>query len=571
MLRHSFVILAIVLVSSWVMSACPEKQEKKPPIQTQAPSEETKVTNQINKTLIRALVAEPHNLNPVLSFDVYSGDVQRLIFNPLLSIDSSPNSILVGRLAERWEISADKKTITFFLRPGITWHDGEPFSAEDVKFTFDAPLREDIPSPSIKSLFDILSHVEVMDEHTIAFHFKYAFSPGISKFIGVQIIPKHCLDEQALARETKRRGLEKPVTFMTSSFNRHPIGTGPYIFQEWETAQHIKLKHNQNYWDKKHVPHIEHIMLKIIPKPTVAFNIMQKGELHVLRVLPEQYMQFKRLHHLHQDYVALRFYRPVYYFIAWNQRPEKKFFTERRIRQAMTHALDRKAFIEKVNYGMGKILSGPFYFQSWAYNPHIQAIPFDLEKAAELIQAAGWKDHDNNGIIDKNGVQFEFELLIPSGRQIYAQLAQLIQASLKDMNINVLIRVYEWSVFLEKTRQREFDAYIAGISLDVDPDPYELFHSSQINEGMNDFGYANKKVDKLIAAGRQEFDQTKRQKIYWEIHKIINEDQPCTFIYTPMDIYILSKKIENVQVSPFGLFRFFPGQLSWSFTENQGR
>ncbi|MFC1851158.1 ABC transporter substrate-binding protein [candidate division CSSED10-310 bacterium] len=255
----------------------------------------------------------------------------------------------------------------------------------------------------------------------------------------------------------------------------------------------------------------------------------------------------------------------IYFYIGWNMRPERKFFLDKRVRKAMTYALDRKSFVEKAGYGLAIISTGPFLFKSWAYNPRIDPWPFDLDKAAELLHLAGWVDQDGDGILDRAGLKFKFELLLPSGAPTFVQLASIIQANLKNLSIEVIIRVLDWSVYLDKTHRGEFDACLGGWLMGIDPDPYSMWHSSQIGAGNNDIGYVNEEVDRLLIAGRSEFERQKRQKIYWKIHKIIHEEQPCTFIYTKMETYILSKRIQNYEISPFGLFDFFPGQLAWSF------
>ncbi|MFC1849175.1 peptide-binding protein [candidate division CSSED10-310 bacterium] len=518
----------------------------------------------LKNTLIRELASDPSYLNPVLANDNPSFQVVRLIYDNLLDIDESPNSNLVGRLAEKWAVSEDKLTVTFYLRRGVTWHDGKPFTAEDVKFTFDTAMRDDIPALLMKSTVETLERVEVIDPHVVKFYFKHPFSPGLLNVGQTFIIPKHRLDDKGLIQEKLSRNVSGQVTFLTTEYNRKPIGTGAYIFQEWKTNQHIKLTANKAYWNPDLSPKIRNVTIKIIPNRTTAFNVLQKGNLDVFRARAIHYLHFARLTSLHQDFLAEKISQPSYYYIGWNMRSERPFFSDQRVRMAMTHALDRKAFVEKAGYGLAEILTGPFYYKSWAYNPNLEAIPFDLNKAAQLLDAAGWRDHDADGILDKNGRKFEFELLISSGSPTFAQLAAIVQANLKSLSIEVLIRVYEWSVYLSKSNKGEFDALIGGWVLGVDPDPYSIFHSSQITTGNNDIGYDNKKIDALLEAGRQEYDRQKRQQIYWQIHQIIHDEQPFTFVYTRMETYILSKRIEGYLVSPYGLFAFYPGPLNWS-------
>ncbi|MFC1854043.1 peptide-binding protein, partial [candidate division CSSED10-310 bacterium] len=528
------------------------------------PAKKAVLSSTPHDTLLRSLGADPQYLNPVLSNDSSSSRVEELIYDQMLKIDSSPDVNLVGRLAERWEVSDDKLIITFYLRKGIQWHDGQDFTADDVKFTFDVAMREDVPAVGLQSTVETLNKIEVLDPYTVAFHFRYPFSPGLLRVGAVYIVPEHRLNEKGLVLETEQGGKKEAVTFMTTDFNRNPIGTGPYRFQEWKTSQRINLIRNENYWDKDNFPRIEKVMFKIIPNSTVSFNVLQKGELDLSSVRPIQYLHFQRLKHLHQNFQTLKFYTPSLTYIAWNSRADNKFFSDRRVRTAMTHALDRAAFVEKIEYNLAKIVSGPFYLKSWAYNPNIKPLPYDLEKAAQLLNEAGWQDNDGDGILDKNGLKFEFELIINAESASFTQLASIIQANLKKLFIEAKIKAFEWSVFLERKRHGEFDATMGAWHLSVDPDQYSLWHSSQVEVGNNQIGYANEEVDKLLEAGRREFERNKRQEIYWKIHEILHHDQPYTFIDCYMQTYVIAKRVENYEVSPYGLFEFFPGPLSWS-------
>ncbi|MFC1853957.1 peptide-binding protein [candidate division CSSED10-310 bacterium] len=512
--------------------------------------------------LIRELHSDPQFLNPVLTDDYPSQLVERLIFDPLIDIDGSPESNPVGRLAEKWAVSEDKLAITFFLRQNITWHDGKQFSADDVKFTFDIAMMKEIPAVGMKSTVDTLRKVEVTDPHTVIFHFKHPFSPGLLGVGRKLIVPKHLLDAGGLANESSQK--KSSVTFVTTDFNQNPVGTGPYTVQQWQKGQHIKLGRNEEYWDKKHLPQIKTILIKIVRSRQHGFTMVAKGDLDIFNTLPEQYLQFQKVSKLQQKLVDEKFYEPAYYFIAWNVRPEKLFFSDKQVRQAMTYATDRETFLKNAEAGLGQIVTGPFYFKSWAYNHSLKPYPFDLKKAAELLDSAGWQDRDGDGIRDKEGVPFTFELLIASGRPRYKNMATILQDNLKKLSVELFISEVEWSTYLERLNKGQFYAYVGGWSMGVDPDPYMKWHSSQIYRGANNIGYENDEVDTLLEQARSEYDRQKRIKAYWRIHEIIHDEQPHTFIHTPMEIYIMSKKIKNYQISPFGFYEFFPGTLTWT-------
>lgn len=511
-------------------------------------------------TLYREISAEPPSLNPILTVDEMSAMVEELIFEPLLQVDSSPESNLVGRLAKNWQISDDHRTITFFLREGITWHDGKPFTANDVKFTFDLARNDNIPAIGMHAIIETIENIEILDKNIIQFTFKYPYSPGLVNVGRIFIVPKHLL-RQYSSVDSSRESLD----ISNAPFNSNPVGTGPYRFQEWQKGKYVVLTKNTSYWDKQNYPHIDHVFYRILASQYAALNYLKRGELDVFRAKPLFYARFQHMPQIHDNFEIKQFFEPSFFYIGWNVRPDKKLFRDRRVRVAMTHALDRDTFIAKALKGMGSIVTGPYFFKSWAYNQKITPYPFDLEKTAQLLHEAGWKDTNGDNILDKDGMNFEFELLISNDAREYSLLAAMLHQSLKSVSVNMTVREVDWSIYLEKTQLGDFDACIGGWGLDVDPDPYEFFHSSQIDVGNNFIGYNNPGLDHLLEEGRRLFDRSQRQKIYYQIHQILHDEQPYTFAYISKETYIFSNRLTNFIFSPFGPFRFFPGILSWQF------
>lgn len=187
--------------------------------------------------------------------------------------------------------------------------------------------------------------------------------------------------------------------------------------------------------------------------------------------------------------------------------------------------------------------TGPFPNHLWYANPSVKAIPFDPQKARHLLAEAGWKDTNGDGILDRDGKPFRFTLITNSGNETRRDVGVLVQRQLREIGIDVTFELYEWSVFLKNfINARHFDACILGWGLSVDPDAYEIWHSSQIEKGFNFISYRNPEVDRLWEEGRREYDLEKRKKTYWQIHELIAEDQPYTFLYVPLGISALQKK-----------------------------
>jgi peptide/nickel transport system substrate-binding protein len=230
-----------------------------------------------------------------------------------------------------------------------------------------------------------------------------------------------------------------------------------------------------------------------------------------------------------------------YTYVGYNLK--NPLFQDKRVRRALTHAINREEIVRYVLYDLGMVATGPFPNQLWYWNPRVKPIPYDRQKARELLAEAGWKDTHGDGILERDGRPFRFTLITNSGNDIRRDVAVLVQRQLREIGIDVTIELYEWSVFLNDFIDvKHFDACILGWSLSVDPDAYEIWHSSQIDKGFNFVSYQNLEVDRLLEEGRREYDHEKRKKIYWRIHELIAEDQPYTFLFVPLSLSALQKR-----------------------------
>ena len=231
----------------------------------------------------------------------------------------------------------------------------------------------------------------------------------------------------------------------------------------------------------------------------------------------------------------------------------RPYFSDASVRKAMTQLINREAILQKLNFGLGKIVTGPFYDQAPSYNKDIQPLPYDPEHARALLKEAGWVDHDGDGILDKDGKPFRFEFLIPSGRRFAERLASILKEDLKKVGIEMEIVQIEWALFIKNLDDRKFDAVTLGWVFGVEQDPYQVWHSSQAEKGSNFVGFENKEADRLIEEGRQEFDSKKRAALYREFHRIVDDVQPYTFLYSSPYLIALDKRFQNVQIHPVGM------------------
>jgi peptide/nickel transport system substrate-binding protein len=261
------------------------------------------------------------------------------------------------------------------------------------------------------------------------------------------------------------------------------------------------------------------------------------------------------------------YYVPQYNYIAWNCR--SVWFKDSRVRRAMTMLFDRQTINDELYSGFATIVTGPFYFNSWAYDRSIDPIPFDPDEAKRLLDEAGWVDQDNDGVREKDRVRFVFDYFITSGGQTARRFAELLQEECQKAGIVVNIRPLEGATFFDKMFKGEYDGTALAWRLDNDPDIYDTFHSSHVPPiGLNHTFYSNSDVDSLLELGRVEYDRDSRQEIYHKVHRLIHEDQPYTFVNSVPEKRPINKRIKNVVVSPNGPFNFYPGAIYWYVKED---
>ena len=482
--------------------------------------------------IIAGSIGDASTLIPILASDSASQDIVGLVFNGLLKYDK--NIKLVGDLAESWKVSSDKLTITFHLRKNVRWHDGFPFTASDVMFTYKKLTDPDVPTP-YSGDFERIKKAEVVDPYTFRVTYKEQFSPALASW-GMWIMPEHLLKDKNLIK---------------CSFARHPIGTGPYKFKEWKTGQRIVLKANNDYFEGR--PYIDKYVFQIIPDDATMFLELSAGNVDWMGLNPVQYTYQTNKTWFKTGFNKYKYPSFGYTYLGYNLK--NWLFKNKLVRQALTYAINKTDIIKGVLLGLGEISTGPFPPESWAYNKHVRRYPYNPLKAKEMLKLCGWKDHDGDGWIDKDGKVFEFEIITNQGNAQRKKCAEIIQQNLRLVGIKVNIRIIEWASFInEFINKKRFEAVLLAWGLGRDPDCFDIWHSSKTKAGeFNFISYSNLEVDKLLEDGRKEFEYDKRRQIYHRIHEIIAEDQACTFLYVPDSLPVVNARFKDVEVSPIGI------------------
>jgi peptide/nickel transport system substrate-binding protein len=495
-------------------------------------------------TFVEASIGDARRLNPVIANDGASGTIIEQVFNGLVKYDK--NIKVVGDLAERWDVSNGGKTITFHLRKGVKWHDSVEFTADDCLFTYHKFIDPNVVTPYSSSYMDI-SKAEVVSKYVFRVTYREPFSPALESW-ATGMIPKHLLEGKDIN---------------TDQFNRHPIGTGPYKFKEWISGQKIVLDANDDYFEGR--PNIDQFIYRIIPDSSTMFQELLSGGVDMMSLNPLQYLRKSETRRIRENYVKFRYPANAYTYMGYNLR--NPLFSEIKVRQALSYAINRQGIIDGILLGLGRPCTGPFSYVSWAYNPNARSYDYDPERARRMLAEAGWKDLDNNGILEKNGKPFRFTIMTNQGNTERIRTAEIMQQNLKTLGIDVNIRVMEWQAFLDQIDKRSFDAIILGWSMGRDPDIYDIWHSSKTKKGEYNFiGYKNAEVDRLLVEGRRTFDMEKRKKIYFHIHAILAEEQPYAFLYVPDATPILHIRFKGVKVEPLGIMYNF---IDWYVPKNR--
>lgn len=503
-------------------------------------------------TVIRRLESECKTLNYVLATTAYEQFVLRHLYDPIIDYDE--NGDLVAVLASSLpSVSADHLRVTIKLRSDIHWQDGVPITARDVKFALDKIQDPNVPALNKLAYFEKLDRLETPDDHTLVFVWKEPFAPGMYAITQLWPIPEHVYGQG---------------NFLTHPGNRKPVGSGPFMLDEWRSGQYISLKRYDDYHGRK--AYLDRMIFKVVEDDAVALNMLKTGELDEMRVTQIQWEKQTVDADFEARFNKYQYYFPQYNFIEWNSRTA--WFSDRRVRLAMALLFDRESINNKIYSGFARLVSGPFYINSWAYDKTVKPHPFDPVRARQLLDEVGWTDSNGDGIRDKNGQKFEFELMIAHGSNTAAQFAQLLQEECGKSGIRINIRQIEGSTFFDRIDKGEFDACTLGWTLDLDPDVYDTFHSSKTPpNGLNHGAYANAAVDSLLVAGRVEFDPEKRAAIYHRVHRIMHEDPPYTFINAVPEKRPIARRIQGVMISPKGPYDFWPGANYWWIDDGASR
>jgi peptide/nickel transport system substrate-binding protein len=523
--------------------------------------------------LVLATISDPKSFNPILAKETSTTVITNHIFEGLTTTDGITKEV-EPNLAERWEVSEDGLRWRFYLRKDVKWADGEPFTADDVVFTFkDLIYNQEIPSSS-RDIFTIEGEefeIKRIDTYTVEFTLPCKFAPFL-RSMSQEILPRHILKRVVEeGRFNSTWGLDTPPGKI--------VGTGAYRLEEYIPGEKVVLKRNPNYWkrDKEgnHLPYIDEIIYLIVPSQDTALLKFIDGEIDAYSLRGVDYPVLKPK----EKEGNFRIYEvgPAFgtNFLVFNQNrgkdprtgkpfvdPEKlKWFTNLAFRKACAHAIDKESIIDIVMNGFGYPQHGAMSPSAgFFYNPDVRIYEYDPEKAKKILRDAGFLDRDGDGVIeDPDGNKVEFNLFTNSGNTVRVKIAEIIRKDLEALGMVVHFTQLEFNNLVTKlTSTYDWDAIIIGLTGGIEPHfGKNVWHSS----GHLHMWYPNQptpatsweeEIDRIFNLGVQELDRHKRKSLYDEWQLIVSKKLPLIYTVLPASIYAVRNRFGNLYPTSYG-------------------
>ncbi|MEE2775783.1 MAG: ABC transporter substrate-binding protein [Acidobacteriota bacterium] len=513
-------------------------------------------------TVYRRVDADPTTLNPIFNVPWQDHYMHILLFlNPIrrgVDLIEKFNPTVV----ESWEESEDHRVFTVNLRPETRWHDGEPWTAHDIVFSWKTIGDDSVPALFYKRAALRLELVRAIDDHTVEYTHRQVLATRM-RDMQFPIIPKHIFDiPEERAKDPTLRSSE----YWSDRARRKIVGSGPYRFVEWHSNAQIVVERWEDYPFEP--PRFKRQVLKVIPDTNVALLLFKKGELDEMSLTGQQFATQTT----DADFAAVgvKSFAPRRMFgsIGWNMDGSNPFFDDVRVRAAMSHAFDYEGHLQKSLYGVYRRSKGFLDEFHWAYNAELEATPFDLDRASVLLDEAGWDISDDDGwrykTIDGDRVRFDFELMMVPGVPSFKQLGDRYGSDLKRIGVSMRPLFVENAAINEYLRQHDFDAWINVVEVTADPDEWSVFFSTDGYEnGYNWGAYSNARVDELFEQARTMLDREERRPLYQEIHRITYEEHANTWVYDYNLLWAFSNRLGGVEFSPSGAILQYPGTAAW--------
>lgn len=431
-------------------------------------------------------------------------------------------------LAEDWEFSEDRLQLTVRLRSDARWSDGEPVTAEDVRFTWLAQTHTDVAWGS-SYVHEATVDVEVLDPQTVRFHFSAALPTVLADVSTGAILPRHAWEARPFA---EWRG--DPDWFFD-----HLVTGGPFRLESRTPGRELVLGRNPEHFETD-LPRLERVILRATPDSTALTNRLLAGELDVATGIAAA--DASRI----GGQPGLRLFaysNRQYTFVVWNT--TRPWFQDAATRRALALAIDRQAIVDTIWHGYAKVGRSPVISSVWAHDPDFEPWPHDPDAARAALHEAGWMDADGDGILERGGTPFRFELATNTGAVSRWDAVQMIQADLRAVGIDAQPRRVESSALTQRLHEQDFDAAASAFAIDTSLDFRPLFHTMSIG-GFNFAAYSNPKVDRLIESFAARADPLDGREDLHRLQRILHDDQPMLVLWEPLSLAAFNDELESV-------------------------
>jgi peptide/nickel transport system substrate-binding protein len=477
-------------------------------------------------TVVIGVVSEPDNLLDVTSTTRGAQDVIDQMFQTLTGLTADLGGHEAD-LALSWDLAEDGLGVTFHLDPGAHWHDGVPVTSDDVLFTYD--LHTDpVVAYAARPYKEFITEIRADDAHTVTFRFGHRYPYQVFDASVGAILPKHLLE--SVPREE----------LVSCDFARNPVGSGPFKFRRWVPSQTVELVANESFSQGR--PHLDRVVFQIVQEKTTLLTLLETGAIDVMEDVPP--FDVARLEKSDRGLRIERFLDRTYTYIGWDS--TNPLFSSKRVRRALGMAIDRQGIIDALCYGFARPCLGPIHPILWAYDDTLEPLLFDPAEARRILAEEGWSDTDGDGVLDKNGVPFSFELKTNLGNQVRMDAAVIVQSQLAKIGVAASPRNYEWTVLWDSVIKHQYEtAVMVGWSVALKVDLKPIFHTDSLQEKYNHTGYSNPRVDELIEQAESMPTFEEARPLWVEAQREIVADQPYTFLFILDKIFGVSDRIHG--------------------------
>lgn len=527
-------VLALLAAVSLAVAGCRPTPEKA--------GETDSATPRRGGTVVAGWNAEPGGVNGLIIPN--SQVTNEILFRVFLHLAEEQSDFQQGpasfepQLAKSWEWSPDHKTLTFHLREGVVWSDGVPVTADDVRWTWTAQKDPQVAWELAESKRWV-TDVEAVDPHTVRFHFARVYAKQFLDANEGVVLPKHAWEKIPFA-QWRQNG---------DWFRQHLVADGPFTITSWVPQQQIVLQRNDRYYQPG-FPRLDRFVLRQVPNAASAFTQLLSGELDFFpQISPTDVPRAQSSPRLR----VISYWTNLYVFVAWNN--DNPLFKDPEVRRALTLGIDRQAIVQTVLGPYGRQADSPVLTNVWAHDRSLQPWPYDPAEARKILAAKGWRDANGDGVLDKDGRPFAFQLVTNAGNRLRTDATVMIQDQLKKVGVRATPRQIEFNTLADQTNQGKYEAAILGYSMDTSLDLSSTFHSRSIQEGTNAFRYRNPEVDRLIDTAAAQPDIRAEGPYLAQIQQIIHREQPITFLWESQRPTAVNKRVRDVKpTQQFSLF-----------------